>query len=103
MARYLSGGMRVIALTLQWRGGALAAHRALLGNKFMSDIIPTADMMVTHTKTGKVYQVLDIVTNATNGAQNGQYMVVYCDTDGEGKSFVREYHEFCDGRFVEAD
>lgn len=42
-------------------------------------------------KTGKVYHVITMATNATNGPQEGEQMVVYFD---EQMVFVREKKEF---------
>lgn len=51
-----------------------------------------------HKKSGGVYKVLgDEVINTTND-RDGQEMVFYVSLES-GMTFVRERHEFFDGRF----
>lgn len=52
-----------------------------------------------HIKTGKLYEVIDIVINATN-AQHDASMVLYCNIHNTNNVFVRELVEFQE-KFVE--
>ena len=57
-----------------------------------------------HKKTKAKYCVLGLVTNATNGDQEGRLMVRYVPEAYMGQpdavEFVRNVEEFCDGRFT---
>lgn len=51
-------------------------------------------MKYRHRKTGNIYLVLNVVTNATN-AQDGQEMILYQrDNDPGSPFYVRERDEF---------
>lgn len=45
-----------------------------------------------HIKTGNIYVYLMEVTNATNGGNDGQQMMIY--QSHEGRKFAREKQEF---------
>jgi hypothetical protein len=51
-----------------------------------------------HRKTGGLYQLLDVVIDATNN-RDGQKVAIY--RNSLGVKFVREVEEFMDGRFEE--
>lgn len=55
-----------------------------------------------HKKTGTSYIVTAIAVDCTN-SRHGTSVVIYerltVDSQGYGGPFVRELHEFCDGRF----
>jgi hypothetical protein len=51
-----------------------------------------------HKKTGGLYQLMDVVIDATNN-RDGQKVAIY--RNSLGVKFVREVTEFMDGRFEE--
>lgn len=51
-------------------------------------------MKYKHNKTGNIYIHLAIASNATNGKNDGELMVVYCPCDNENSIYVRNQEEF---------
>lgn len=47
-----------------------------------------------HNKTGKRYRLLAFAMNCTNGDQDGQPMVIYCDALDESRIYARNVAEF---------